>query len=314
LGFALVLAVFWGITWPVMKVALAELGPWTFRAVTLFLGALILLLVSALSRQPLSVPRGEIVPLLLVALFATTGWQLLSAYGVSLMRPGRAVIIGFTMPLWATLLSVFLLKERLTAMRGLGLGLGLAGMVALIGPDLLALRTAPLGAAIMVLAAMAWAVGIVLTKYFDWTIPTMSLAAWQLLAGSLPIVVGSLALEDGVADLATANASTWAATTFMVLIANSFCIYAYFKFIQFHPAHVAAIGILMVPVVGVVSSTVIVGDPIVARDVLALGLIVASLAIVMAGEPRHGELPGLGQPRRRHDAIADRPDDRPKAG
>ncbi len=268
-----------------MKVALNEIGPWTFRGVSLFFAAVVLLVVTLLTGQSLKVPRRDIVPLLLVAVFATTGWQLLSAYGVSLMRPGRAVILGFTMPLWAMILSLFVLKETITPARLLGLVLGLAGMGVLIGPDVIQLRTAPLGPTIMIVAAFSWATGIVLTKYFRWTLSTLSLAAWQLFLGSIPIVVGAFVFESPFSDLVDASLSAVIAILFMVFIANSFCIYAWFKFIRLFPAQVVAIGILLVPVVGVLSSTVIVGDPVVARDLAALVLVVASLGLVMAAIP-----------------------------
>jgi drug/metabolite transporter (DMT)-like permease len=33
------LAVFWGANWPAMKLAVGELGPWTFRVVCVYVGA-----------------------------------------------------------------------------------------------------------------------------------------------------------------------------------------------------------------------------------------------------------------------------------
>jgi drug/metabolite transporter (DMT)-like permease len=288
LGFALLLALLWGLQWPLMKVALNELGPWTFRGLSLSLGALVLMAIAALGKQPLRLPRRDIGPLLLVAIFATTGWQLMSAYGVSLMPPGRAVILGFTMPLWVVVLSGFLLKERPTTAQALGLLLGLTGMGILMGPEARKLGTAPLGPSMMLVAAACWATGVVLMKFFSWSIPTITLASWQLLLGSLPILGCSFIFESVVQDVINASAAALAATAFAIFIANSVCIYAWFRFIQLFSPQVAAISILLVPVVGVLASALIVGNQIQARDLVSLALVVASLGLVT--------LKGVGTP------------------
>jgi len=280
LGFALLLAFLWGLQWPLMKVALNELGPWTFRGLSLSLGALVLMAIAALTNQPLRLPRRDIRPLLLIAVFATTGWQLMSAYGVSLMSPGRAVILGFSMPLWVVVLSGFLLKERPTMPQVVGLLLGLTGIGILIGSEATQLGTAPLGPSIMLVAAACWATGVVLVKFFSWSIPTITLASWQLLLGSLPILGCSFVLESVAQDVINASAAALAATAFAIFIANSVCIYAWFRFIQVFSPQIAAISILLVPVVGVLTSALIVGSQIEAQDLVALALVVASLGLV----------------------------------
>ena len=51
------------------------------------------------------------------------------------MASGRAAIIAFTMPLWATLLAVPVLGERITKAKAAGLVLGLAGLCFLLAGD-----------------------------------------------------------------------------------------------------------------------------------------------------------------------------------
>ena len=111
LGFVLLagLTLFWGLNWPAMKIAFAELPVWWFRAACLWFGGLGLLAIARLSGQGLSVPRAERGALVVCALFNVLGWHLCSGYGVSLMPAGRASIIAFTMPVWASLLGLSLI-------------------------------------------------------------------------------------------------------------------------------------------------------------------------------------------------------------
>ena len=134
------LSMFWGMAWPAMKISVSEIPPWSFRMYCLvFSGAGILLLAKA-NRFSLKLPMEELKPLCLVALFNITGWHLFSAHGVLRMNASRAVIIAFTMPLWATALSRIILKERISPARILALGIGLCGLGFLIWPELHAVR------------------------------------------------------------------------------------------------------------------------------------------------------------------------------
>ena len=128
------LTLFWGANWPGMKLALAEIPVWWFRSIWLSCGGAGLLALAWASGQRLRVPRNELRPLLICAVFNVVGWHIFSGYGVSLMPAGRASIIAFTMPLWAALLGSLVLGDRLTGRRLLGLAVGLSGLAVLIGP------------------------------------------------------------------------------------------------------------------------------------------------------------------------------------
>jgi drug/metabolite transporter (DMT)-like permease len=172
-----------------MKIILSEVSVWWFRALCLMFGGSFLMLISALSGNRCRLYPGEIGPVLLCGSFAILGWMVFSAYGVSLMPAGRASIIAFTMPLWATMAAAWVLGERITAGKIAGLMLGLAGLGVLIGPDLLILKRAPVGALFMLLAAISWGLGTVMLKRIAWRIPTLSNVAWQLLLSAVPVTL-----------------------------------------------------------------------------------------------------------------------------
>src|SRR3546814_12664021 len=108
------------------------------------------------------------------------------------MEAGRAVIIAYTMPLWAVMLARLTLGDPITPGRLSGLLFGLGGLAILIGPDLRALGAAPAGAAFMLGAAISWAIGTIAVKRSAWTIPTIMLTGWQPTLGGLPVIAGML--------------------------------------------------------------------------------------------------------------------------
>jgi drug/metabolite transporter (DMT)-like permease len=281
-GFVLLagLTLFWGANWPMMKIALGEISVWSFRSLCLLGGGIGLLTLAGLSGRSLAIPRREIGPLVLCAVFNVVGWHLFSGYGVSLIPAGRAVIIAFTMPLWATLLSGLVLGERLTVAKMIGLALGLAGLAVLIGPDLTVIGSAPLGTLCMLGAATSWATGTVLLKRFTWSVGSARLAGWQLLIGAIPVVSGALVIGD-LPSPASLSTEALLATAYVIALPMVFCHWAYFQIVRLFPAALAAIGTLAIPVVGVFASALMLGEDVGVRELASLVLVCGALAVVL---------------------------------
>jgi len=274
------LSLFWGLNWPGMKIILSEISVWWFRALCLMFGGSFLMLISALSGNRCRLYLDEVGPVLFCGSFAILGWMVFSAYGVSLMPAGRASIIAFTMPLWATMAAAWVLGERITPGKIAGLLLGLAGLGVLIGPDLLILKRAPMGALFMLLAAISWALGTVLIKRIAWRIPTLSNVAWQLLLSAVPVTLIAT-LNEPFPDLTALSGRAVIALIYLFLFPMSFCQWAYFKTVGMLPASIAAIGTLMVPVIGVYSSYLILDERVGASDIVALLLVLSALVLVL---------------------------------
>lgn len=283
LGLALLigLALGWGLNWPAMKVVLQEMGPWSFRVLCLFLGGGALLLITRLSGHPAGAPVRKLPALGLAALFNITGWHLCSAYGLLYIGSGRASIIAFTMPLWASLISVPVLGERIRPRQIVALAAGLAALGLLIGQDLAVLGAAPVGALFMLGAALSWAIGtIMIKKMAPWPMPVTALSGWQLLLGGIPVLIGWWFLED-VPDFTALSAQALVGLTFAIGVAMVFAHTAYFKLVSLVPANVAAISTLAVPVVGVISSAWLLGEAIGLAETTALVLVLAGLVLLL---------------------------------
>ena len=281
-GFLLLAGVtlFWGANWPGMKIALAELPVWWFRSMSVGAGALGLLIIARISHGTLKLPLRQVVPLVVCAVFAIMGWHVFAAYGVSMMPAGRASIIAFTMPVWASIFGSFLIGEPFTKPKVIGLLLGLAGLAVLMGEDLVVLGAAPVGGLFMLMAAISWGFGTVLFKRQAWSAPVATIVGWQLLAAFVPITAVAV-LTEPVPDLTALSAKTWWALAYLFALPMVFCQWAYFKVVTIFPAAIAAMGTLAVPIVGVYSSALILGEPVGWQELTALVLICSALASVL---------------------------------
>ena len=270
-----------------MKITLAEVRPWTFRAVCLMASGLALLVLARSGGNRLRVPPEDLWPLILTSIINITGWHILSAHGVAAMQAGRAAIVAYTMPLWAIILSRLLLKEDIAAPRLWALAVGFTGLGLLLGPDIQKVGAAPAGVIFMLGAAFCWAAGTVLVKFFNWHMPAALVMGWQLLIGGIPVVIGALLLDP----LAALGDISWkAAATFVYLIAGPmiFCHWAFFVVVRLFPANVAALSTLSIPVIGVFSSTLLLGEALSLYELIALGLVVVSLALTSLGKRSAG--------------------------
>ncbi|MFO1073125.1 MAG: DMT family transporter [Geminicoccaceae bacterium] len=270
----------WGLNWPAMKVVVGEISPWTFRAACVVISGGGLMLLAALGREPIVPPRGFWLPLTGVALLSVTAWQMLSAFGLQHIEGGRGAIVSFTMPVWAAILGALFLGERLDGRRVLALSLGMAGIAVLVAPDLLDLSRSPLGPLLMTAAAISWAGGIVLLKSRRWPIGILALTAWQLILGGIPILLAWAVLEPSP-DLSRLTWRGILCGLYAATVALIFCFAAHNKVVTMLPATAAAISTLAIPVVGLLSSAVLLGEPAGWRELLALALVLGGMGLVL---------------------------------
>jgi drug/metabolite transporter (DMT)-like permease len=275
------LALMWGLSWPLMKLALTEMAPLHVRAYSVGVGGTGLLLIALASGHKLRVSAYEFRCIFWVSLFSAILWGIFMAYGLRIMASGRAAIIAYTFPVWSVPLSAWLLKEPLTRRRVVGLLLGMAGLGLLLGDEIYAVGRSPLGALLMFGAATCWAAGTILAKKFALPIPTSVFAGWQQVFAAVPLGLLALAVEEGSFNPFTLATGPLVGALYSALVASLLCHWAWYKLVSITPATIASISILSVPIVGVFCGLVVLGESPRLTDYAALALVVASLCTVM---------------------------------
>lgn len=271
----------WGFNFPMMKLVLSEMQPMHFRTLSLLFGAAGLLTIARLKGLPIRVPKGQWTRMVAVALVNITGWNVLAIYGLRLLASGRAIILGYTMPACSVLLSTWLLREPFTKRRALGVTLGLAGMGLLLGSEIQAVGRSPLGSVLMIGAALSWAFGTVMMKRWPVNLPTTAFTGWQMVIGVVPILVAALAWEGGTFDPFALSRGPMLGALYTLLIAFVFCYWAWTKIAVIASVGVSSLAVMMIPVVGVFSGMLVLGETPHWQDFVALIVVVGSLATVM---------------------------------
>ena len=279
----------WGMNWIATRIILEYLSPWALRVVGVGLGVLVLFAAAAISHTQLWVPRGARLKLTIAALFNVGIFNVCSAYSQVYGTTSRAVVIAYSMPIWASVLAWLVLKEKLTGVKLAALAFCALGLVILIGP--LIEHGLPLGALFALACAWCWAAGTIYLKAARIAVPTLTATAWQLLLGWLMIVAGMFVFS-GLPQPAPLPAVALLWIGYNGLIGMGLIYFVWFVVVDKLPTMTASIGTLLVPVVGVIGSAVISGERPDLTDTIGFALIFAAAAtVLLQPNVRHDELP-----------------------
>lgn len=277
-----ILTLVWGVNWPILKMGVTEVPPLTFRAYTLLFTGLCLLAVARAGGESIRLPR-ELWPLVVrLSIFNIAAWNGLVLFGLREMPAGRGAILAYTMPLWATLISLVVLNERLSWHKVLGLVLGMAAMALLVVEDIAAIGKSPFGAAMILGAAIAWGVGVVMLRTSQPPISKNALAGWMTILGWIPLTLATPFLdEDWIARIPSLSGTAWFAILYNIILAGTLAQWAWFTLARTLPVAVSSMSSLPVPVVGIFAGMLLLGERPGAAEWIALALVVAALFAVL---------------------------------
>lgn len=275
----LVTSVGWGLNWPAMKFLLRELPPLFARGAAGSVAGLVCALAAVLLGQSLAVPRplrGRLVAASALNVFAWMGFATMAMRWLSV---GQCALLVYTMPVWATLLAWPIRGERPSLRAVAGLVLCMAGLWYLfggggfqLGPDEL------VGVALALGSALLFALSTVALRPLVELRPVASLA-WQLSLGCIPMLALGLAFEHPA--VMQVSPTGWALMLYMTAVPMGLCYMTWFAALRRLPPTTASLGTLLTPVIGVVSAAFVLGEPLGLRELMALTLTLAGVALAL---------------------------------
>jgi len=278
-----ILCLIWGVTWPVMKVALEQIPPLGMRAMTAGFGALTLLTICAVQRRSLRIPN----PLAWTHVVAGSvlnivGFSVLSAFAQNAAATSRVAIVTYTLPVWTVLLAWPVLGERPSRVQAMAMLLCAVGLGVLIWP--LASAGIPLGLVLAAGSGLSWAAGTVYLKWARIDADPMGVASWQVTI-SFVVIAACMLIFEGAPHLQTIHTDALLAVAFTGLVGNGTAYAMWFAVVRRLPAVTSSLGILGAPVIGVASSIMMLGERPTAADLLGFALILAASACVLLLAP-----------------------------
>ena len=274
-----ILTLVWGTNWPLFPLAVREVSVWTFRAVSVGIAGVVLLLVARLRGQSLVIERRHWPTIAAATFFYLVIWNIASTYSAILIPSGQSAMLGFTMPLWSALIAWAVLGQRLGARMLLAIALGAAAVLMLMARSIEAYAQAPLGFALGLLAGLGWAVGTLFLKHKHVDVPATVLTGWQMLLAAVPITIGALILGDG--EWFVPSWQSILVIGYIALVPMAIGNVCWFAIVGLLPANVAGLSSIMVPVVAMVSGSIVHGEPLGPLQWTAMACCAAALSLAL---------------------------------
>jgi drug/metabolite transporter (DMT)-like permease len=269
----------WGFNWPVVKVVLRELPPLFARGLSGLGGAILLALFALWRSESLHVPQGYRVRLAISSVITVFAWMGFPTVALKWLTVAEGALVVYTMPIWATLFAWPILGTRPTLRGVIALLTAFSGVaVLLLGPGVDLGLSKIYGIALNFTAAILFALGAVTTKD---AIPMqpIALTAWLVFLGSFPMVILSFFLED--LDIANTSTLAWGLVVYMAIAPMGIGYLTWFAALRTLPASLASTAILMVPLIGILSAGMFIGEPLGPREIIAVCLTLGGVTLAV---------------------------------
>jgi drug/metabolite transporter (DMT)-like permease len=273
------LALIWGYNWVVMKVAMRYVGPMDFAALRGTFGAVLLFGLLGVLGVPLK-PR-HVVKTMFLGLFQTAGFVGLISLAISTGAAGKSSVLGYTMPFWVIVLGWPFLPDRLRGWQWPAAGLILVGLILVLE---VWNSSADLTSSLLAVGAgISWAISVIIFK----RIPIhgrnelLSITAWQMLWGMVPLIVAALLIPERPIE--------WNAYFVATLVYNgvggmAIATFLWLYILQRLPATISGLNALTVPIVGVVAAWIQLGERPSLSASLGMAAILGGLALLTTAQ------------------------------
>lgn len=280
------LTLFWGLNWPVMKIGVREFPPLTFRTISMVGGLAVIWLAARAQGASLAVPAGARMTVIRLAIPNMLIWHSLIIIGVKLLSSGRAAILGYTMPAWAVLSGLIFFGDRISRSALVGIALAMSGALLLLSSEFSRLSGQPVGTVLALIAAAGWGFGTVLMKRTQLDMPTISLTFWML--SLTTTIMAMLALIFEYPAMRLPNLIEWGAIIYNSAIIFGFAHVVWFRLARILPPVASSLSVMFIPVLGTFSGAWILGEVPHWQDYVAMLLILGAMSTALF-QPRNPE-------------------------
>ena len=273
----------WGTNWPVTKMIVHDVPPIWATAMRCMIAAIALAPLLWAQGTFIIPRRGDLPVVFCTAMLHLVAFSALVAAGLQFVPAGRAIVLGYTTPIWVAIGASLFLSEAITRRRAIGIGFGLAGLAVIFNPLTLNWgdRQVLLGSGMILIAAFCWAANIVYVRAHRWISTPFQLVFWQVLLAAAVLTVIAWLTEGAPRIVWTMRLS--ALLLYSGIVCTAFANWAMTMVNRSLPAVTTSLCLLATPLLGIVSATVFLGEALEPSLFLAMTLIIGGIALGAVG-------------------------------
>ncbi|THB77431.1 MAG: DMT family transporter [Desulfobulbaceae bacterium] len=258
-------AFFWGGTFIAGKLLASEIHPLTASLLRFSVATIALYLILSWRGNKPSLPEIQYLPrLLLLGLSGIFCYNIFFFHGLSHIDAGRAALIIATTPLVITLLSIVILRERITLLKGAGVCISLFGALFVISnghPTILFSQGIGIGERSLIGCVLSWAAYTIIGRTLVNKIPPILTVFYSSALGTLLLLIPSLWLGL-VPETGNLSMTGWLCILYLGVFGTAIGFSWYYQGLNRIGATRSAIFINLVPVFGMSLSVLIFSESI----------------------------------------------------
>ncbi|HXV75751.1 MAG TPA: EamA family transporter [Candidatus Polarisedimenticolaceae bacterium] len=272
----------WGSTYLAIKIGIETLPPFGMAGLRFATAGCTLYAVLRLAGVPrprLSEWRGAAW----IGVLMLAGGNGLVTRAEAVVPSWVAAVIIATVPLWMTLLEAWPFRRARLGPRVLiGLALGLGGVVTLVAPSGDRLTGVdPVGAVLLLVAALSWSTGSLLSRSVALPGHPMMAASAQMIAGGAALLLwGTISGEWAGFDPAAVSARSLAALSYLVTFGSMLALGCYVWLLRVTSAAAVSTYAFVNPLVALVLGWAALDESVAPRALVATLLIVSGVAFL----------------------------------
>jgi|TARA_B100001971_G_scaffold139433_1_gene128798 drug/metabolite transporter (DMT)-like permease len=259
-GLLLLMTIFWGSNFSIVKVAISEFPAFAFNTVRMAIAAILFLGLLRFYREPLP-PRSDWPTLVGLAIVGHFFYQLCFIEGIVRTSVSNSSLILGLSPVFIAILMLCRGSAKVSAVHWLGISLSFAGLYLIVGRQASVAMDSVLGDVFMLGAVLCWAVYTVFAKKLLTRHSPLVVTAWTFIIGTvLFLPVGFLELVQ--IDWMTISGLAWAGLTYSAIFALVACYLIWSTAVQRIGSARTAIYANVVPVPAMIIAALWLHEPI----------------------------------------------------
>jgi len=247
--------------------------------VCLLMGTPVLGVALLFLKVPLRIERQHWPELLVLSTFNMFIWHGMIIIAVQSLSSGRAAILGYTMPMFSAVIGALFFGNRLPARAWGGVAAAALGVILLLWHELTNLTGKPIGVLLALVAASTWALGTQLLRRTRMPVPTLAISFWMTLLTT--VVMSVLAFWFERDQWHTPSEANFMAMVFNAVLVFGFAHAAWFYLARSLPPVASTLSVMLIPVLGVFSGALWLGEVLHWQDWAAVLLMVVSICSVL---------------------------------
>ena len=282
LNFGLVY-LFWGSTYLAIDIAVEHIPPALMCGTRFTIAGILMLGYCLLRGENIRYSAKKLLQLAIVGNLLLMGGNLTLSYAEQYIPSGLAALLVACIPLWFVVLdSLMLGHHRMSGRVLIGLALGFAGTLVLLWPQLSA--TGKIGhrqlgwSLALIVGALSWALGSVLSKKWQTGPPTFAATAWQVFFAGMGNSIFAFLNRDYTRVVWTARGI--GAIVYLIICGSLIGYTAYIYILSRAPAAKVSTYAYVNPVVAVFLGWLVLHEKIDAFILAGSAVVIASVIVV----------------------------------